>query len=251
MENYRHSLYNPILAEIRKALAEERITQTQIGEALELKQSAVSSLLSGKSRMSLDQFLTLSDLIGVRPQNILQHANAVATEVVNMTPQIEEVLYRSEIHTLAYVAAIREITPADLYMHGTSNAAIQQALDDLVRVELLEKRRNKYVQKNPQRNYRISSKLKSSKVHQQVVLRAWNLFDRMYNNKAFIATKFNAYKVDRFTVSQSKEIESALWKVWERIESICQANAAAGYSEDENMPLWNVHLMLTTPLDPK
>jgi predicted transcriptional regulator len=251
MENYRHNLYGAVLTEIRKALADEKITQTQIGKALGLKQSAVSSLLSGKSRMSLDQFLAISDLVGIRPQNLLQVANTHTTEFVPMTAEIENILYKSEIHLLAYCAAIREITPNDLYMSGTTQAAVQHALDDLVRAELLEKRRNKYVQKNPQRVYQVSSRLKSTKVHQQVVLRSWNLFDRMYADKAFIATKFNHSVIDRFTTAQSKEIESAFWKVYERVEAIRQSNSATGYGSDETMPLWNIHLMLTSPLDPR
>jgi len=211
----------------------------------------VSSLLSGKSRMSLDQFIALSDLVGVRPQNLLQNVQNQMTEIVQMTPQIEETFYKSEIHTLAYCLAVREISPKDIPVFGATPEKVQTALDDLVKVGLLVKKKEKYIQKNPQTIFRPSTRFRGSKVHQAIMLRSWEVFDRHYSNKAFIATKFNSYMVDRFTVSQTKEIEASLWKVFEKVQSFRQANLANGYSDDEAMPLWNIHLMLNTPLEPK
>ncbi len=250
-EENRNHLYKTILTEIRKALTEARITQIQIGEVLGIKQSAVSSLLSGKSRLSLDQFIALSDLVGVRPQNLLQNVQNQMTEVVQMSPLIEETFYKSEAHTLGYCMAVKEISAKDIPLYNVPVEKIQSALEDLVRVGLLIKKREKYIQKNPQTIFRPSSRFRGSKVHQAIMQRSWEVFDRNYSNKAFIATKFNSYLVDRFTVSQTKEIEAVLWKAFEKIQSFRQANLANGYSDDESMPLWNIHLMLNTPLEPK
>ena len=248
---YRNEQYKYLLAEIRKALAEARVTQSQIGEALGIKQSAVSTLLSGKSRMSIDQFFILTDLVGVKPQNLLQNTQNNMTQVIPMSPQIEATLYKSEVHLMAYCAAVREIGVQDLLMSGTSREQVQKALDELVSVELLVKKKNKYIQKNLQAVLRPSTRFHASRVHQQIVRRSWDLFDRMYANKAFIATKFNAYIVDRFSVAQTKEIEATLWKVFEKVQAFRQHNQTQGYTDDDLMPLWNLHLMLMTPLDPQ
>jgi predicted transcriptional regulator len=250
VENRNH-LYRTILTEIRKALTEARITQIQIGEALGIKQSAVSSLLSGKSRMSLDQFIELSELVGVRPQNLLQNVQNQLTEVVQMTPQIEEVFYKSEVHTIAYCLAVKEVSAKDFPIHNVPIERIQIALEDLLKVGLLIKKKDKYIQKNPQIIFRPSTRFKGSKIHQLIMQRSWDVFDRHYSNKAFIATKFNSYLIDRFTVAQTKEIEASLWKVFEKVQSFRQSNLANGYSDDEVMPLWNIHLMLNTPIEPK
>lgn len=249
-ENRNH-LYRTILVEIRKALTEARITQIEIGEALGVKQSAVSSLLSGKSRMSLDQFIALAELVGIRPQNLLQNVQNQLTEVVQMTPQIEEVFYKSEVHTMAYCMAVKEISAKDIPLNNVPVDRIVSACEDLVKVGLLIKKKEKYIQKNPQIIFRPSTRFKGSKIHQLIMQRSWDVFDRNYGNKAFIATKFNSYLIDRFTVSQTKEIEASLWKVFEKVQAFRQTNLANGYSDDEVMPLWNIHLMLNTPLEPK
>ena len=250
MTDKKDQTYKVILSELRKALSEAKITQIEIGDALGVKQSAVSSLLSGKSRMSLDQFLTLAELVGLRPQNILQAVQNQMSQVVPMTPQLEETMYRSDAHILAYCLAVREVAPTELNLNGVSQTAVVQAFEDLVKVGLLAKKKNKYIQNNPQMIYRAPSRTRGSKAHQAVVARSWDVFDRNHSNKAFIATKFNAYIVDRFTVSQTKEIEASLWKVFEKVQSFRQTNLASGYTEDEAMPLWNLHLMLNTPIDP-
>jgi predicted transcriptional regulator len=249
--NHQNQLYTTLLSELRKGLTEAQITQAQIGETLGIKQSAVSSLLSGKSRMSLDQFILLSDLVGVRPQNLLQNVQNQLTQVVPMSPEVENTLYKSALHTIAYCMAVREISVKDFTLHNISNENIHGALEDLVKVGLLIKKKEKFIQKNPQTIFRASSRFKGSKIHQDIVQRSWEVFDRNYANKAFIATKFNSYLMDRFTVSQTKEIEAALWKVFEKVQAFRQANLANGYRGDESMPLWNIHLMLNTPLEPK
>jgi transcriptional regulator with XRE-family HTH domain len=243
--------YKMILAELRKALGEARITQIQIGEALGIKQSAVSSLLSGKSRLSLEQFLVLAELVGVRPPNLLQSVQNRMTQVVPMSAEVERTLYKSEVHLLSYCAATREILPSEVRVDGYSAAQVHKAMDELCDVGLLVKKKNRYVQKDPQTSYRAATRLTGSRVHQTIVRRSWDLFDRRYTDRAFIATKFNVYMLDRFSVTQTKEIEAALWTVYEKVQSFRQANLSNGYTDDAHMPLWNVHLMLMTPFEPE
>jgi predicted transcriptional regulator len=246
---YRQQLFQSLLAEIRKALAEEKLTQMSVGQALGLKQSAVSSLLSGKTKMTLEQFLILADLLGKNAATLLQDASNRHASIVPMTREVEEALYRSELHLLTYCAATRPVSPAELERGGFTKTQVQQALADLSECGLLVERKGKWTQKDPQITYRASSRAKPSMAHYRIVNRAWQIFDRRFPERDFISTKFNAYVLDRFTVSQTKEIEAALWKVYERIQGIQAENTASGYAQNEAMPLWNVHLMLMTPLD--
>ncbi len=250
-KNSKDSLYEAMLGEVKKAFSKSHITQSEIGEALGIKQSAVSSLLTGKSRLSMDQFLILSELLGLRPQQIFQNAQNQMSQTVPMTSAQEEALYKSEVHLIGYCAAVREIEASDIRLEGVTVAQVQRALDDLVSVGFLIRKRNRYIQKNPEIIYTPSSRLKGSRVHQRIILRSCALFDKMFLNRAYIATKFNLYLLDRFTVSQSKEIEAELWKVYEKIQSIRTTNLAQGYGDEElsQWPIWNIHLMMMTPLE--
>jgi transcriptional regulator with XRE-family HTH domain len=67
----QNKLFSHVLAELRSALQNEKITQKDIGNALHLKQSAVSTLLAGKSILNLQQFLILCELLGIDPSTIL------------------------------------------------------------------------------------------------------------------------------------------------------------------------------------
>ena len=217
MQSNRTQLYSKTLEEIRNALSQALITQKEIGDVLGIKQSAVSSLLAGKSSMSLEQFLALSDLAGLRPQSLLQNVQNRITEVVDMSPEIEGTLYRSEIHMLAYCLSAKDMSLADLKLDDVTPSKIEKALQDLVKVGLLVKKGSKFRQLAPQKVYRPSSRALGSQVHLDIVKRSWTLFDKLYANKEFIATKFNAYMVDRFTVAQSKEIEAMLGTVYQKI----------------------------------
>jgi plasmid maintenance system antidote protein VapI len=246
------AIYNAMLAEIKKLFETSKITQREVGDVLGIKQSAVSSLLNGKSRLTLDQFLNLSDLVGLRPQQVILNAQNQLSQRVKMTPDQEDTLYKSEAHLMGYCAAVKDIEPQDLKIEGITVAQIQRALDELVAAGFLIKKKSKYVQKNPEIIYIPSNRLRGSRIHQKIIQRSCELFDKMFNNKAFIATKFNLYLLDRFTVSQTKEIEAELWKVYEKIQSIRDANLASGYGENEttkSMPLWNIHLMMMTPTE--
>ena len=251
MQERQNELYKQTLAEVRKALTDAKITQSQIGDALGIKQSAVSSLLSGKSRMSLDQFLVLSELVGIRPQTILQNVNNKMTQIIPMSVEQENALYKTEVHLIGYCAAVRDVAVSEIQLDGIPQAQVQKSLDELVEVGLLVKKRTKYSQKDPQIIYRPSSRQRGSKMHQAIIKRSCETFDKYYTDRAFIATKFNAYLLDRFSVAQTKEIEASLWQVYEKVQSFRTTNMANAYTADEYMPVWSVHLMLMTPQGPE
>lgn len=252
MSKNRNKLYQHILAQVRNSLNDNKITQKDVGDALGIKQSAVSSLLSGKSTLNMEQFLILCELIGQMPQNILSSATKSNRKTQQMSPAIERTLYRSDLHLLAYCLAIKEIGIDQIVLEGVSKDKLKEIFEELCQVGLLERRGDeRYIQKSPDLVLIGSSRFPNSKAHQQVVTRSWDYFDRMYFNKAFLSNKFNAYELDRFTPSQCKEIEADLWKVYERIQTIKQHNLSIGYQNEEPMELWNIHLMMTTPVQVK
>ena len=250
MAKYQDDFYESLLSEIKAALQDQTLTQSQVGSCLGLKQSAVSSLLSGRSRMSLDQFFALSDLMGLLPQKLLQRASAKVQQTEKMTAAMEETLYRSDVHVLCYCVAIRPVRAGALQITGTTPESIRRAFEELTKVGFLsEKSPGVFVQKNPRLTYLASSRLMGSDSHQKICLRSWRDFDERYDDKAYLANKFNLWDLDLYTDSQIKELDAALLKVAERIQAIKQSNLASGYSTTERMSLWNLHLMMMTPCE--
>lgn len=253
MQNiYRDDFYDSLLGEIKISLTDQSLTQAQVGDCLGLKQSAVSSLLSGRSRMSLDQFFLLSELLGALPQTLIQRASSRVQEVQPMTAEQENALYKSEVHLVCYGAAIKPIRADAIKVVGVPGHLVKEAFEDLRRAGfLLEKSPGLYVQKNPRLTYKASTRLKGSVAHQRICMRSWQYFDHKYDDTAFRANKFNLYDLDLFTDSQIKELDAALMKVYERIQAIKQSNLATGYASAEPMGLWNIHLMMMTPVEIK
>lgn len=249
MPTYQDKFYGLILSEIRRNTARLELTQAHVADHLGIKQSAVSSLFSAKSRLSLDQFLKICELIEMSPDELVKRARNLEMEVQKMTPKMEATVYRSEAHLLAYCACSRWISLKELKGEGITFEMWNDAIQDLIEVELVEKKGQKYRQKNPKITYVPSTRLVASKVHNRVVHRSWQYFDKRYNDREFISTKFNLFTLDRFSVAQSKEIEAMLWKVYEKITLFRQENQSESYAQEDNMPLWNLHLMLMTPIE--
>lgn len=249
---YRDEFYDSLLNEIKETLAEQGLTQAQVGDTLELKQSAVSSLLSGRSRMNLDQFFAVCDLMGTLPQSLIQRASLRVQEIKNMSPEQESTLYKSEVHVICYGAAIKPIRATNIKVVGIPPEKIKEAFEDLLKAGfLVEKTPGVFVQKDPRLTYKASSRLKGSQAHQKICMRSWQYFDHRYEDASFRSNKFNLYDLDLYTEAQIKELDAALMKVYERIQAIKQINLASGYSGNEQMSLWNIHLMMMTPVEIK
>ncbi|NCN28600.1 XRE family transcriptional regulator [bacterium] len=248
MQHYQKKLQTALLAEIRNAIEKEKVTQTQIGAALGLKQSGVSTLLSGKSRMSMEQYFVLCELLGRDPASFLQKASLRSQQILPMTPQIESTLYKSELHILLYAAATKEVDISSIAIPDADRPHIRKCLEELVQVGLLKRNEDKYVQKNPNIIYRSFSRLSNSKLHQKIVVRSWAQFDSKVQDKNYLSDKFNYYLVDRFSHSQIREIQTELWKVYEKVQTIQNQNMLNNYSSKETMSLWNIHAMLMTPI---
>lgn len=243
--------YDVVLDELKRVLEENKITQAQVGDVLGIKQSAVSSLLSGRSRLTMEQFLRISDLVGVKPHKLLSSAEVQLTRKVPMPYEVETALYKSEIHLLGYCAATQEITPEDLVIDPFTRERVKQALDELVSVGVLVKKRDRYIQKDPNVSYTPSSQIRMNAAHQKVMIHSWKLWDKLRQKPGYSLRRFNFILLDRFTIAQIKEVESILWRAFEKVQTFQRENMASGYVSDDAMPLWNVHLMLMTPLEEK
>ncbi|MGE4108226.1 MAG: helix-turn-helix domain-containing protein [Bacteriovoracia bacterium] len=241
------------IGELRKNLNEQNISQAAVGEALGLKQSAVSSLLRGQSKISVEQLLKIAKLAGIRPRDLFSKAETAMTQNIPMPYEIEEMLYKSEAHVLAYSAATRPVSISDLAKAGISVQSAKKAFDDLCSVGLLTKKKDLYFQTNPNRTYSSTSRVRRTPVHQRIMNMAWSLIDKKRESPdkedAYRKARFNFYTVDRLTVAQVKELDAMLWRVYERVDQFQRDNMASGYSSDEPMKLWNVHLMMGTPLE--
>ncbi len=255
MKNAVPHLYEAILDKVRSKLQENELTQTAIGEALGIKQSAVSYLLKGKTKLNLEQFLTLAALVGEKPHKLIADADQGLAETQAMPREMETVQLRSPLALLAYVAACRPITPESLVTPDYTLPMAREVLHDLHRVGLLEKRGNEYVQKDLTVNY-ISGTQEGMRRRMQIqndIHRACQqIWARNGDNKPYRARRFNYFNVAYLTPSQTREIIDHLWRAYEKVNFFEKENAAAGYQATmERYDLWQVHMMMMTPLEAK
>lgn len=252
MSKNRSNIYDVILVQIKKSMEELKFTQADLGEALNLKQSSISSLLNGKSQFTLEQYLIVAGWLGIKPHKLISSAEAEITQTLPMPPEVELVLYKSELHLLAYCAATQDVSADDLTTIDYPKDKIKSALEDLVRVGVLIKKKEKYTQKDPNVVYQPHDPLRSTDCHRRIALSAWKTWERLRKtNAAFKNKTFNFVLLDRFTRTQMKEVETLLWQAYEKTQSFQQVNMSNGYLSDESMPLYNIHLMLTLPLESK
>jgi transcriptional regulator with XRE-family HTH domain len=249
MSSTEQKVVEGAIAELRTLLAEKNITQEAIGKALGISQSAVSMLLTGRSSISLPQFVKLCKISGSLPHHLFSKAESRIKESRTMTNEQEKVVFGSGTSLIVYAAATKPISAEDIHIHGISRNEIQKALDELVRVQFLEKKRGKYQQVNKDIAFVPASRINSSKAHLDVIVKSSENFDRNYSNKPWINNTFNFNHLDRYSKSQAKQIEAILWKAFEEINSITQDNLASNYSDDDHMNLWAIHIMFIPPLD--
>lgn len=239
---------------VRSRIQNNQLTQAGIGKALGIKQSAVSYLLKGKTKLSLEQFLLLSELVGVKAQQMIADAEAGLTESRPMPKALEDVQYKSVLHLLAYCAAVRPVSPAKLTIDNRfSLDAARAALDDLVSVGVLVKNGETYVQKQANVTYVVNTKegmekrqLRHLEIH-RISQENWL---KNIDNKAYRSKRFNYIITDYFTPSQIREVEEHLWRAYEKIVAFQRENMASSYSA-EDFALWQAHFMLLTPLEAK
>ena len=248
MPGYNHPTYDHILRLIREAIREGSLTQSQVAERLEITQAGVSKLLSGDSCLNTIQLLTLLDFLNLRGSDILKQAEMSAAPEITLSPEMQGVMYKSEVHTICYTLAVQEIEPSDVHLKNVSTPEIKKALEELLKVGLLVRKRRGYIQKYPNIAYTVD-RLKASKIQMKILERTNARFDAAKQRGTRLSTFFNWFQLDRFTTRQAKEIESEFWRIFEKVSAIQRQNLNKSYVLDEPMPMYNIHMMILPGTD--
>jgi predicted transcriptional regulator len=256
MKNVTPQLYEAILDQVRHKLGANQLTQAQIGKALGMKQSAVSYLLKGKTRLSLEQFLELSELIGERPQQIIAQAESGLTDKRPMPADKEEIIGKSLEHYLCYFGAIRMVKPEDFSNSFFPLEKIRSAFEDLVRADLLDRLPDGFYRQK-QVNVVFTAPTEADRVKRnqfllELLIISHKIWHKRQSDKAYKSTRFNYIMMDHFTNAQIREVTDILWRAHEKIIAIRKQNMANGYNAgSEKFSLWQANFMLMTPLEEK
>ncbi len=249
MKDYLSNYYDALLAELNRRIKEEGLSRKEVGEILGVNQPQASRLLNGKSRLTVEQLLRLAQRLAVKPAQIIAAAEASMTELVTMPPEVEATVYKSEIHLLAYSAATKEITVETFSKQGYPARAIRIALDELYHVGVLAKRGNQYIQKHINRSYNKSDVKRTLQTHHKLATLSADRYLEKISDPAYRAKRFCYLAIDRYTPSQIMQIDALLYSIYEKLSAFNRENMANGYSDSEEFSLWNIHLMLATPLE--
>ncbi len=241
--------YKALISELRNEIAAGNFTQKELGDELNLKQSSVSELLSGKSNLSMDQFLKICDILAISPHNILRKAEVKNTGKINATPEMEKTMYKSHIHVLCYCASSQVVGVEDIHLHRTPKTKIKEAFDELVEVGLLKKIALKYVQRDPNLVIAPSNREQFTMIHLEIMNRTYKMFEELKKSNSFTTPKFRFFQIDRFSYSQIKDIESDLYKLYDKVSRYMIQNQSKSYSSSEKLILWNIHMMSMPVLD--
>lgn len=250
MKKNINPLYPALLSSIRNGLMEGEFTQAQVGEKLGIKQSAVSTLLSGKAQLSATQLLDLCDLIGIRLQKLASLAESSVAETVPMTKEVESTIFKTPAHVICYTAATQEVKPNQVKLSNVTPEQIKQCFLDLESVGIVKKvGRESYIQTNPNVTLQPSDLGKITKAHQTIAQWTASRHAKMREQNTLPSSTFNWYELDRFTLSQATEIQSMFYQLWEKISSFQTKNLSEVYNSSEKMILWNIHMMVMPATD--
>lgn len=248
-------LYEAILERVRKLIAENELTQAEIGKALGIKQSAVSYLLKGKTKLTLEQFLTLSNLTGEAPNRLILEADSTLVEDKPMPRAMEELALKSVAHLFCYSASCVPLKPQDLVTSFMPLEVVTNALNDMVRAGVIIYKDGYYQQRDIHVNYVAQTKSGRDmryRLHGEVHRLCQQIHQRQSENKEYLAKRFNYFMLGYFTASQIRSIEESLWRAYEKIKLAQRENMARAYKPaEEPLTLWQTHMMLMTPLEEK
>jgi len=241
-----------ILEFIQLKLKEKNIKQSTLGQDLNLKQSTISALLSGKTKISLEQFFDICEVIGERPQNLLSKTEIDIAKTKSLTKSQSDILYKSEFHLLLYCACVNPSTPKDVMSFDLTAEEALNIFKELLSQNLIKSvKEGVFIQAEPEVTYTTTDKNKRYECHKKVFSRAWDLWkeENKYLNLAR-ENYFNYYILDKFTYSQVSEINSLLYKVYEKIKEFQLINQCNCYNVDD-MVLYNLNILLTPHFEKK
>jgi transcriptional regulator with XRE-family HTH domain len=239
-----------VLEKLRDLLRQAKITQADLGKHLDLSQNAVSCLLRGQTKLTLEMFLQICNLLGLRPQELMVSAEAAMAKKFVLEQKHIDLIYSSPAHLIACNAATREVSAQELAVGAITIEEAEGALEDLTAAGLLSKKGKFYIQTYPNAIYSTGEQtLVKEKCHRQVVNQSWESYEILRQNPEYRKKRFNAAILERLTDSQREEIKNLMFRVYDRTQSFVKENMLKSYQTDEDMPLVNVHLMMVTPLE--
>jgi predicted transcriptional regulator len=251
MSFYKSSLYPAILKQIRNQLAGENITQAEVGRILGIKQSAVSSLLSGKTCMSLKQLLDFCDLLGIRLQYLASIAENAFVETRDMTDKLERAVYQTPLHVLCYCAATIEVLPSSVRVEGAPLEQVEACFADLLQAGVIKQtKKGSYIQLEP--GVTLRPKMLNQKImdaHRKIAMWSSRRHQKLKEEGATTNLIADSYELDRFSPSQIAELNSLIEQFYEKIQMFQNSNHRQAYNSSEDMKLWNIHLMIVHASD--
>lgn len=253
MSDTSNQLYKALLDQVKAKVQAQKLTQAEIGKTLGIKQSAISYILSGRTKLTLEQFFALSNLVGEKPYKLIADAENGLNESRPIPPLMEEAMVKSALHFLLYVAACRPLREEDFTGQQFSPAEVKKALEDLCRVGLVVVQDGVYVQKEPNVSYVSANNAglrKKFEALREVHRLSQNLWMKNMENKEYRSRRFNHFNVAYLTNAQFREILELFWRAFERLRVFDRENAAAHYSADKYQ-LWHTHMFLMTPFEEK
>ena len=244
MGQKRHPVAECILSEMRSLTLEAGITQSEVGTILGVTQSSVSDLMNGRTKLSMEHFLRICDRLGIQAQDVFAKAEARASKSVPMSEEMKRLVFKSDLHLICYCASTRSMKPSELRVAGFDQKSVEAVFLELHKSGLLIGERGRYRQINL--NFQFGEDVQSlgARSHHRAIQKSCERYSRMRSSGSFSTSKFNWCQIDRFTKSQIREVEAALWKLYERINVFQSQNISSGYQTEKEMLLWNIHLMM-------
>lgn len=242
-------LKDQLLLYLQKQLPKSGVKQSSIGEKLNLGQSAVSTLLNGKSKMSLDQFFIICELIDKNPMEVIAESSSESWKTSTLGKEQGDVLYKSELHIILFCEAFRPITIDEILGDGITYEEAHTILEELVDHGLLKKDLDgKYVQCTSDLLFEPHDIKAALNIRRKVVNRCWELWNKFRDDVAFRAGRHNTYALYSFSDEQIEEIKHDLANLRSKIYSFIFQNQNLNKTKSNiKRKLWCVNLILMNP----
>lgn len=233
---------------VAEELKKKKITQVNIGKTLNIKQSAVSSLLKGNSKVSLEQFVLLCKLIEKEPIELIAEAETNDLQTVTIPKEQMDILLKTELHFLFFCEANVPVNEADLIGNGINYELAHSIFSDLKNAGLLlETEDGKYVQENPKADIFLMSNDRALQIKKKIVERCWDLSIQKIKAKEPDRNRQHSYFLNLFTAEQIRELQVDVERICSKLNKFKVNNQKLDYSA-ANLKLWCIDLLMMNPL---
>jgi len=237
-----------VLNQIQKRIKLKGLRQASICSCLNIKQSALSSLLSGNSKMSFEQFLSLCEVLEIEPYRLIMESFSSFKKDGTLSKEKSKILYKSEFHLLFYCEAIKPVRPLDILGDDLELEEAISIFNELEEVKLIKQNENgHYVQYSPSLSYGPFNADEALLCRKKVSQRAWNTWIKKRSKLIVHTGRHHSFYLDLFTTEQAKEIRKDLDKIEDKIKKMVGSNSLRNY-ELEEFELLCIDLISMNPL---